>query len=107
MELNIDSLTETRGVRYAALVKLSGETVDIVGEEEFDSQLVVQALAALNQIEKSLEATKWNDLLIDLENGPVLFTPVGNELLLTAFDEVASLGRIRFAVKRVLAAASS
>jgi len=32
----------------------------------------------------------------------VLLTPYGPQILLTAFDEVASLGRVRFAIRRLL-----
>lgn len=37
-----------------------------------------------------------------MDGGPVLLTPHGNQVLLTAFDDVANLGRVRFAVRRLL-----
>lgn len=101
--LQLQKLSETTGVRYAAVVKLSGELINQAGKQDADIRLVAHTLATLNQIEAALEAKKWNDLLFDLDDGPVLFTPMGTELLVTAFDDVANLGRIRFAVKRTLA----
>lgn len=106
----IGALLDVRGVRHALLLDRSGEVVTSVGagHSRLDTALLVgeQALArACHAIVGSLQGQlggEWQDLLLDVDDGPVLLTPHGDQLLLTAFDEVASLGRVRFAVRRLL-----
>ena len=93
-------LLDVRGVRHAALLGPSGAVVSYSGAEPDVG--VVQAGRA---VAASLIATlggELQDLLIDLEGGPVLLTPCGDQTLMTAFDDVANLGRVRFAVRKLL-----
>lgn len=102
--LNLTALLGVRGVRFAALYALDGQVQEQVGTAQADPGIVPAARAVLQSLQAALGASQWNDLLLDLEGGPVLLTPVGEDVLLTAFDEVPSLGRVRLGVRRVLAA---
>lgn len=93
-------LLEVRGVRHAALLDVSGAVV-----EQSGSEADVSIARAGRAVAASLIATlggELQDLLIDLEGGPVLLTPYGNQTLMTGFDDVANLGRVRFAVRKLL-----
>lgn len=98
----INALLEVRGVRYAAIVDAAGAAIMTAGEETPDLGVAVAGRAMVGSLKSSMGATDWNDLLLDLDGGPVLITPMGDQVLMTAFDDVASLGRVRFAVRRVL-----
>ncbi len=93
---------EVRGVRYAAMVDEAGKSVMTVGDQTPDLNLAVAARAMIGSLQAAMNATKWDDLLLDIDGGPVLLTPVGEHILITAFDDLASLGRVRFAVRRAL-----
>lgn len=93
---------EVRGVRYAALVTAAGQPMMVVGEESPELDVALSARAMIGSLKTAMGAGEWNDLLLDLGGGPLLITPVGDEILMTAFDDVASLGRVRFAVRRAL-----
>ncbi len=97
----IASLMDVRGVRYAALVDTTGQAVMQVGAQP-DLSVAVSGRAMIGSLKNAMGAADWKDLLLDLEGGPVLLTPLGDQVLLTAFDDVASLGRVRFAVRRSL-----
>jgi len=101
MALNLTSLLDVRGIRHAALLDAQGQAVmQAGGEPDVSIAQAGRAVAA------SLIATlggDLQDLLIDLEDGPVLLTPHGEQTLMTAFDDVANLGRVRFAVRKLLA----
>ncbi|ANE43747.1 MULTISPECIES: roadblock/LC7 domain-containing protein [Deinococcus] len=102
----IEALMETRGVRHALLVNAQGEIVTAAGprgpEADADLNLVAAGRAVIASLQATQGSGEWNDLLLDVDGGPVLLTPVGDQILLAAFDDVASLGRIRFAVRRLL-----
>lgn len=97
----IEALMDVRGVRYAAIVDAAGRAVAQVGDSP-DLGVATSARAMIGSLQSAMEAPAWNDLLLDIEGGPVLLTPVGEQVLVTAFDDVASLGRVRFAVRRAL-----
>jgi len=99
--LNLTPLLDVRGIRHAALLDAQGRVVVQAGGEA--DTTIAQAGRA---VAASLVATlggDLQDLLIDLEDGPVLLTPHGDETLMTAFDDAANLGRVRFAVRKLLA----
>ena len=100
----IDSLLEVRGVRYASLVDAQGQVILHVGQGTADVEVVNTARAMLGSLKSAMGASTWNDLLLDLDRGPMLLTPVNvrDQIMLVAFDEVASLGRVRFAVRRAI-----
>lgn len=105
MALNLTSLLDVRGIRHAALLDAQGRAVAQAGGEADTS--IAQAGRA---VAASLIATlggDLQDLLIDLEGGPVLLTPHGDQTLMTAFDDVANLGRVRFAVRKLLLGTSA
>lgn len=97
----INALMEVRGVRYAAIVDAGGASVMQVGDQP-DLSVAVSARAMIGSLKAAMGTEDWNDLLLDIEGGPVLLTPLGDQILMTAFDDVASLGRVRFAVRRAL-----
>lgn len=100
----IDALLDVRGVRYATLVDAQGQVMLHAGAGNPDVEVVNTARAMLSSLKSAMGATEWKDLLLDLEYGPMLLTPlpVRDQVMLVAFDEVASLGRVRFAVKRAI-----
>lgn len=111
-------LAGVRGLRLAALLDERGQVCGQVraqaeagaleadaqgaGLTEADVTLVAAARAVLSGLQSALGAERWNDLLLDLDTGPVLLSPAGDLTLLVAFDEVGSLGRVRLAVRRAL-----
>lgn len=97
----LDSLLDVRGLHYAVLVAADGQVVAQVGPEQPDASVAATARAMLGSLQAAMGAGQWNDLLLDLEAGPILLTPVGDQILQVAFDDVANLGRVRFSVKRV------
>ncbi|MEW6421609.1 MAG: roadblock/LC7 domain-containing protein [Deinococcota bacterium] len=98
----IQQLLEVRGIRHVALIDSAGRIVTSAGSGA-DISVVQAGRAVVGSLKAALGQGEWQDLLLDLEDGPVLLTPHGDQVLLTAFDEVSSLGRIRFAVRRLLA----
>ncbi|WP_424949691.1 roadblock/LC7 domain-containing protein [Deinococcus sp.] len=103
--LSLSPLLDVRGIRHAALLDARGVLVMQAGGEPDTS--IAQAGRA---VAASLIATlggELQDLLIDLEGGPVLLTPYGDQTLMTAFDDVANLGRVRFAVRKLLQGSAS
>lgn len=105
----IDALMEVRGVRHVVLVDATGEVVTSAGLDAIqlkkELQLIHSGRAVLGSLRSALQAGSWQELLLDVEGGPTLLTPHGHQVLLVAFDEVASLGRVRFAVRRQLGTA--
>ncbi len=98
--LDLSQLLGVRGVRHAALLSAEGNVVAQAGGDPDTS--IAQAGRA---VAASLIATlggELQDLLIDLDGGPVLLTPHGNQTLMTAFDDTTNLGRVRFAVRKLL-----
>ncbi|WP_425145454.1 roadblock/LC7 domain-containing protein [Deinococcus sp.] len=93
-------LLEVRGVRQAALLDAQGGVLEQAGGDP-DAGVAQAGRAVAGSLLAALGG-EWQDMLIDLEGGPVLLTPHGDALLLTAFDDVANLGRIRFAVRKLL-----
>ncbi len=100
----LEALLEGRGIRAAVLYDEGGEVLDSAGGEEATAGLLTPALATLQTLEKTLGADGWNDLLLDLESGPVLLTPApfGGQVLAVAFSDLSSLGRVRLGVRRAL-----
>ncbi|SMB92298.1 roadblock/LC7 domain-containing protein [Deinococcus hopiensis] len=97
----IQQLLDVRGIRHVALVNAQGEIVSSAGRGA-DITVVQAGRAVISSLQTALGQNSWQDLLLDVNDGPILLTPHGNQVLLTAFDDVASLGRIRFAVRRLL-----
>ncbi|MEF2277879.1 roadblock/LC7 domain-containing protein [Deinococcus sp. YIM 134068] len=97
----IAPLLEVRGVRHAALVDARGVIVTAVGEG-VDAGVVGAGRAVIGSLQGALGQAGWQDLLLDVAGGPLLLTLHGDQILLTAFDDVGSLGRVRFAVRRLL-----
>lgn len=93
-------LMEVRGVRHVALLSGTGEVLDSVGAAP-DVGVVEAGRAVAASLVGALGG-ELQDLLLDLDGGPVLLTPHGEGTLMTGFDDVANLGRVRFAVRRLL-----
>ncbi|WP_034383683.1 roadblock/LC7 domain-containing protein [Deinococcus sp. YIM 77859] len=97
----IGQLLEVRGIRHVALIDAQGGIVKSAGSGA-DITVAQAGRAIVASLKAALGGGEWQDLLLAVEDGPVLLTPHGDQVLLTAFDDVASLGRIRFAVRRLL-----
>lgn len=107
--MRFDSLLEVRGMRHILLIDQAGSVVTSAGigpaalKEELG--LIAAGKAVISSLQGNLEAASWQELLLDVDGGPVLLTPYGPQILLTAFDDVSSLGRVRFAIRRLLGSA--
>ena len=97
----IQQLLEVRGIQHVALVDAQGQIVSSAGRGA-DLTVVQAGKAVISSLQSALGQGSWQDLLLDVDGGPILLTPYGDQVLLTAFDDIASLGRIRFAVRRLL-----
>ena len=102
----IATLLDVRGVRHAVLVGRAGEVVASAGIGELhlggEVQLVSAGRAVIGSLQSQMGGESWQELVLDVEGGPVLLTPHGDQVLLTAFDDVSNLGRVRFAVRKLL-----
>ncbi|MDV6375145.1 roadblock/LC7 domain-containing protein [Deinococcus arenicola] len=104
--ITLGTLLDTRGIRYAVLVSRAGAVVVSVGiplgalDEEL--ALVVAGRAVIGSLRHQMNSASWQEMMLDLDGGPVLLIPHGDQVLLTAFDDVANLGRVRFAVRKLL-----
>lgn len=101
-----DSLMDVRGMRHILLIDEAGSVVTSAGISpaalKDELGLVASSKAVIGSLQGNLEAPGWQELLLDVDGGPVLLTPHGSQILLTAFDDVSSLGRVRFAIRRLL-----
>ena len=99
-------LMESRGVRFAALLNNTGVVEASVGADSQQAAgLIVPANAIVQTLQQTLEADGWDDLVLDVEGGPILLTPTAkNQTLAVGFDELSGLGRVRLAVQRSLSA---
>lgn len=95
-------LLDVRGVQGAALVGADGQIGAAIGDSAIDPGIVGAARAVLQSLQAATDTRTWNDLLLDLDNGPLLLTPSGDSVLAVHFDEVPALGRVRLGVRRVL-----
>ncbi|WP_027482678.1 roadblock/LC7 domain-containing protein [Deinococcus pimensis] len=100
MAVDIESLLEIRGVRHAALLAESGAVMEAAGRIP-DLAVLGAAQAVSTSLVEALGG-EFRDMVVDFEDGPVLFTSLGNRTLFTAFDDVANLGRLRFALRRAI-----
>lgn len=103
MSAALQALLEGRGVRSAVLYSEQGEVLASAGDEAATAGLLTPARAIVQTLEQTLGAQGWNDLLLDLDTGPVLLSPgEGGRVLAVTFDDLSSLGRVRLGVKRAL-----
>ncbi|ADY25977.1 Roadblock/LC7 family protein [Deinococcus proteolyticus MRP] len=103
MSAALNTLLEGRGVRSAVLYGAQGEVLGSAGGEDATAGLLTPARAIVQTLEQTLGAQGWNDLLLDLDTGPVLLTPgQDGQVLAVAFDDLSSLGRVRLSVRRAL-----
>jgi predicted regulator of Ras-like GTPase activity (Roadblock/LC7/MglB family) len=97
---DLSPLLEVRGVRQAALLDAQGAVAMQAGGAP-DTSIAQSGRAVAASLIATLGG-ELQDLLIDLEGGPVLLTPHGDRTLMTTFDDVANLGRVRFAIRKLL-----
>ncbi|WP_412028992.1 roadblock/LC7 domain-containing protein [Deinococcus yunweiensis] len=102
----LDTLMAVRGMTHVLLIDHNGSVLSSAGLEhgllKRELGLVAAGKAVIGSLQTAVEAAGWSELLLDLDGGPVLLTPFGPQILVTAFDDVTSLGRVRFAVRRLL-----
>lgn len=99
--MSVEALLEIRGVRQAALIGAAGEVLSAAGGEA-DVALVAAGRALAGSLIGALGEGELKDLLIEFDDGPALLTSVGERILITRFDDVNSLGRVRFALKKLI-----
>ncbi|AFZ66535.1 roadblock/LC7 domain-containing protein [Deinococcus peraridilitoris] len=97
----LDQLMTVRGVKSAAVLGAGGEVLSHVGFR-IDSTVALQGREVVSGMASALSGGEWRDVVIDFEDGPVMLVPLGTHTLLASFDDVAILGRLRYAVKRAL-----
>jgi predicted regulator of Ras-like GTPase activity (Roadblock/LC7/MglB family) len=97
----LEDLMNIRGVRGAALVDAGGKVLSSAGGE-LDASVVTAGRAVAGSLVSAIGSGELKDMIIDFESGPVLLTTLGERTLMTAFDDVANLGRVRFGLKKVL-----
>ena len=97
----VESVKAIRGVRLVALMDATGNVMESVGGD-VDLKLVAAGRAVAGSLTATLGGGELRDMVIDVEEGPVLLTSLGDRLLITCFDDVANLGRIRFSLRRAV-----
>lgn len=100
----LEQLLKVRGVKLAALFGEQGQLLEALGGTP-DAAVVAAGRAIAASLRGAVGGDELRDMVIDFEDGPVLLTNLGGHTLLTAFDDVANLGRLRYAVKRAAGAA--
>ncbi|WP_309570518.1 roadblock/LC7 domain-containing protein [Deinococcus sp.] len=102
----LDTLMAVRGMKFVLLIDQNGSVVGSSGLEpaflKRELGLIAAGKAVIGSLQSSLGSSEWTELLLDVEGGPALLTPFGPQILLTAFDDVISLGRVRFAIRRLI-----
>jgi hypothetical protein len=107
----IQGLLGVAGLRSATLYRGSGEVLALASQpgRQTDLALAPAALAIISALEGTLGGS-WQDLVLDLDTGAVLLQPISaNNLAVMAplgvlmldFDDLAGLGRMRFAARRL------
>lgn len=91
----------TRGVSAALLLGESGEVLAGQGELPGAAAVLATARAIASALGRVLGG-EMNECLIDFEAGPVHICRAPQGYLLVAFDDVGSLGRLRFGTRRTL-----
>ncbi len=99
----LEQVMQVRGVQRAALFDEGGQLIEALGGAP-DAAVVSAGRAIAASLRGAVGGGDLRDLVIDFEDGPVLLTALGERTLLTAFDDVANLGRLRYAVKRAVQA---
>ncbi len=103
-------LSEVQGVEAWALVGEDGFVLEAYRRPEIEAGdllggLGASVLAAARAVAEELGKGPIEEVMVEYEQGPVLMVPTGKgPVLLVLLDQVASLGRVRMAVKRVLTA---
>ena len=97
----VEDVKAIRGVRLAAMMDATGNVLESIGGD-VDLKLIASCRAVAGSLSATLGGGELKDMVIDVEEGPVLLTSVGERLLITCFDDVANLGRIRFSLRRAV-----
>lgn len=99
-DLDIERMLDIRGVRHAALLAPSGSVIEAAGRIP-DLGVLAAAQTVATSLVDALGG-EFRDMVVDFEDGPVLFTGLGDRILFTAFDDVANLGRLRYSLRRAI-----
>jgi len=104
----LERLSETSGVDAWALVGEDGFVLEAYrrpGVEVGDlfGGLATSVLASARAVAEELGRGPLEEVMVEYPEGPVLLVPLkGGAVLMLLLDQVASLGRVRLALKRVL-----
>ncbi len=101
-------LAEEQGVKAWALVGEDGFALEAYRRPDVDAGdllggLGASVLAASRAVAEELGKGPVEEVMVEYPEGPVLMVPTGKgPILMILLDEVASLGRVRLALKRVM-----
>lgn len=106
----LERLAATRGVVSAAVASREGFVLDSVGgsdeDLEFVAGVVASGLASSQALADLFGDGELRQATIEYDRGPVLLVPLEGEaadhLVLVVLDEMASLGRVRLQLRRLL-----
>ncbi|PYE55245.1 roadblock/LC7 domain-containing protein [Deinococcus yavapaiensis] len=98
----LEGILSVKGVRKAALFDPNGVMLERVGGPS-TPEIVMMGREVADHFKSVLGGGELKDMVLDFEDGPVLLTAIGDRVLLTAFDDVANLGRLRFGLKKIVA----
>jgi predicted regulator of Ras-like GTPase activity (Roadblock/LC7/MglB family) len=109
----LNQVLEIKGVTSAAVVSGEGFIVEGVTSREVDlgfvGGLIASSLASSQVLAGLLGEGEVNQMMIEYENGPVLFTPLktdtpddGSFVAVVTLDSTNTLGRARFQLRKLL-----
>ncbi len=103
-------LSEVQGVEAWALVGEDGFVLEAYRRPEVEvgdllGGLGASVLATARAVAEELGKGPIEEVMVEYPEGPVLMVPTGKgPVLMVLLDQVASLGRVRIALKRVVPA---
>lgn len=109
----LNQVLEIKGVTSAAVVSGEGFIVEGVTSSEIDlgfvGGLIASSLASSQVLAGLLGEGEVSQMMIEYENGPVLFTPLkadaaddGGFVAVVTLDSTNTLGRARFQLRKLL-----
>lgn len=105
----LSDLLAIRGVESAAVASLDGFVLEALGNASGDADAlagrVAGALASSRAVAELFDEGELRQATIEFEKGPVLLVPLpdpaADHVAVVVLDELASLGRVRLALRRM------
>jgi predicted regulator of Ras-like GTPase activity (Roadblock/LC7/MglB family) len=106
----LQQVLEIRGVSSAAVVSEEGLVIEGASNDDTDigfvGSIIASGLASSRVLASLLGEGEMSQAMIEYENGPVLLMPLTNSsqsyIMVTTLDSLASLGRARFKLRKLL-----